>query len=150
MAAAEGAADLIGFGQFAFLPRKIRLCAGAVSAAAGFGVLKGGALGFVGESKGAGRTVADALFGSAPESLLDGGIERSGDADIKTAADESEAERFAGQLGQANANAAEDALPGLENDAARLRLLFEGPPLGAEPAGIGAVNLGVVLEHAVA
>jgi len=107
-------------------------------------------LGFVGEGQRAGGAVADALFSGAAETFLDGGIEGSGHADIEPAANEGQAERFASQLGQANANAAENAFAGLEDDAAGLDLLLERPALGAKPAGIGSVNLGVMLEHAVA
>ena len=41
-------------------------------------------------------------------------------------------------------------LPGSKMTPPGLELLFEGPALRAEAAGVGAIDLGVMLEHAVA
>ena len=102
------------------------------------------------EGQGAGGAVFNAFLGDLLEAVLDGLVEGSGDADIESPADEGEAERFAGHFGEFHADAAQDAFARLEHDAAGLKLLLEGPALGAETVGVGAIGLGVMLEDTVA
>src|ERR1035441_7599223 len=81
-------------------------------------------------------------------SLLDGAVERPGHPHVEAASDKSQAQRFGRHFGQLDANPAENAFARLEEDAAGLELPGKGPALGAEPAGVGALNMGVVLQPA--
>lgn len=108
------------------------------------------AAGVVGKSQRAGRAVADAFLRHGHHAGLNGAVEGRRQAHVEAASNKSQAQRFGGHLGQFDADAAENALARLENDAAKLELLIEGPALGAEPVGVGAIDLRVVLEQAVA
>src|ERR1043166_4320945 len=90
-----------------------------------------------------------AFLSSFLHAFLHTPVERRGHFHIEPAPNESEAEWFAGQFGELNANAAADALAGLENDAARLHELLEGTPLLPITARVHVVSLGVMLQRTV-
>ena len=102
------------------------------------------------ESERAGGAVFYAFLGYFLEAVLDGLVEGSGDADIETASDKGQSERFAGHFGQFHADTAQDAFAGLEDDPAGLYLLLERSTLAAVTAGVGAIDLRVMLENAIA
>jgi len=92
----------------------------------------------------------DAVLGDFLESFTDGMLQGGGDLDIEAASNEREAEGFAGLFGELDADAAEDAFAGFEDDAAGLADLGEAAALAAVTAVVDAVGGGVVLEGAIA
>ncbi len=84
------------------------------------------------------------------QAVFDLAIEGRGHAHIKPAADEREPQRLRGHFGELYANAAQNALARLKNDAARLKLLFKLTPLRPEAIRVCAIRLGVVLKYTIA
>jgi len=91
----------------------------------------------------------DTFLGDFLEAFGDRSVHGRGELDIEAAPDEGQTEGFGGQFGELDADATADAFAWLEDDAAWLEVLLEGAAVGAEPVGIGAVDLGVVLQDAI-
>jgi hypothetical protein len=92
----------------------------------------------------------DAFFSNLLETFCYRVIKRGANLYVKSAANEREAKRLARQFGKLNADPAQDAFAWLENYAAGLNLLLEVSPVRPEPSGFGPVNLGVMLQQAIA
>ena len=93
--------------------------------------------------------MGDAIGGDFLQPVGEVAAERGGDLDVESPAHERESERFGGLAGDLDADAAEDALARFEQHVTRMEFLAEGAALPGEPAGLGAVDLGVVLQGAV-
>ena len=90
-----------------------------------------------------------ALGGDLLQTFLDLAIERRAHFHIKSAPDERQPQRLGGQLSQLHADAAQDTFARFKDDSAGLELLFKLATFAAKPAGVRAIDLGVMLEHAV-
>ena len=94
--------------------------------------------------------MAHAFFRNRPQAVLNGVAEGGRYPHVEAAADKSQAQRFGGQFGQFDTDSAENTFARLEDDAAGLELLLKGPALRVESVGVGAIDLRVVLEQALA
>ena len=101
------------------------------------------------EGQGARRTGLDTFPGHFLESVGNRTVQRRGHPDVKSASDECQPERFSRQLGDPDADAAQDALARLEHDLAPFEMLFEGAALRTKPARLDAVQLAVMLQLTV-
>ncbi len=97
-----------------------------------------------------GRAVFDAFPGDLLQAFLDCVIQRRRNAYVKTATDESQAKRLAGHFSQFDTDPAQNALAGLKDYTARLNELLEPAPFSSKAAGLGSIDLGVMLKQAVA
>ncbi len=78
------------------------------------------------------------MGGGAAKGFVKMPIQRHCHADVEAPADERQAQRFTGSGGNLDAQAAIDALAGLENHVGMMGVLLEFPPLAFVSLGIGA------------